>query len=307
MSQKAEATIEALANYLQQNTETDLEKARAIYVWITDNIAYDDVEFNSGKYSDMSAISVLLRRKAVCEGFSNLYFALGREMGLDIEKVIGYAKGYGYAIGTSFKKANHAWNVIKIKGSWRVFDATWGAGCGENVKEKLVTTKQFDDYWFNVDPYEAIFNHLPEKEAFAFVQPTLSLSRFEKLPNIDSDYFKLGFDGRETYKAVLSDRTVTFPKIFTFDTYIEKRLAPKYETLYLSETYSFAFYIPRGLKAALIDEDNNWTYFKAEKGQFTATYTPNTEGALIFCVKDETDNGTYTTVSKYKVKRYKTE
>ena len=305
--QKAQTTITKLANYLQQNTETDIEKARAIYVWLTDNISYADDEYNSGKYGDMSADGVLWRKKAVCEGFANLYLALGKEMGLKIEKVIGYSKGYGYAAGTSFKEKNHAWNVIKINDNWHVFDATWGEGSGENVNGKLVSKKKFDDYWFNLDPYEAIFSHFPENEAFAFVQPSLTLKSYERLPEIDNDYFKLGFDGRETYKNVLSDKTTKFPKVLSFDTYIKKRFAPKYETLFISEAYAFDFYIPRGLKAAIVDANENWTCFDATKGQFTATYTPNTEGDLRICVKDETDNDSYTIVMKYNVKRYKSE
>jgi hypothetical protein len=86
---------------------------------------------------------------------------------------------------------------------------------------------------------------------------------------------------------------------------MKKRSAPKYETLFISETYTFSFYIPRGLKAAFVDENDNWTHFYADKGQFTATYTPNTEGALRFYVQDETDSETYTTVMKYKVKSKK--
>jgi len=50
----------------------------------------------------------------VCEGFSNLYYVIGAEMGLEIKKVSGYAKAYGYSQGDKFKEENHAWNLIKI-------------------------------------------------------------------------------------------------------------------------------------------------------------------------------------------------
>jgi hypothetical protein len=80
------------------------------------------------------------------------------------------------------------------------------------------------------------------------------------------------------------------------------RFAPKYKTLFIGESYGFEFYIPQGLSAALIDADNNWTYFRSEKGQFKVNYTPNTEGSLKFCVNYKNE-GTYTTVLEYGVEK----
>ena len=305
--QKAETSIASLARYLEKNTASDLEKARAIYVWLTENISYDDDEFNNDKFSDMSAESVLARRKTVCEGISNLYLALGEAMNLKIEKVVGYSKGYSYSVGSTFKEANHAWNVIKIDGNWRIFDATWGQGNGTKVDGKLVSKKEFDDYWFNVDPYEAIFSHLPEDSKWGFVQPALTLKSYERMPEIDHDYFNMGFDGQETYQDILTNKNLAFPKSFDLDTYVEMWFAPKYETLFIGESYPFKFYIPQGLSAAIIDNDNNWTYFEAQKGQFKANYTPNTEGPLHISIKYERGNerhkGSYSTILIYNVKK----
>jgi Transglutaminase-like superfamily len=298
--QKNAATIKALAKYLQRNTETDLEKTRAIYVWITENIRYADDEYNSEKCGDMSAKGVLLRKKAVCGGFSNLFLALGQEMGLNVERVVGYSKDYDYKVGTPLKKADHAWNAVKINGQWRIFDATWGEGNGSTVGGKLVSEKKFDDYWFNVDPYEAIFSHFPENPKFAFIQPALSLKTYERLPHIDGNYFKLGFDGSDTYESLLVNKNTIFPQCYGFDTYVKMRFAPKYKTLFIGESYGFEFYIPQGLSAAIIDADDNWTYFRSEKGQFKVNYAPNTEGSLKFCVNYKDNN--YMTVLEYTVK-----
>jgi Transglutaminase-like superfamily len=302
---KAEATVATLANYLGGNAETDLEKSRAIYVWITENISYADDEYNAEKYGDMSAEGVLARKKAVCEGFSNLFWALGRAMGLKIEKVIGYTKGgYGSTAGKSSKKADHAWNAIKIFGNWRLFDATWGSGSGENVDGKLVSTKKFDDSWFNIDPYQAIFSHFPENEKFAFVKPALTLKGYERLPEIDNNYFDMGFDARETYDNILMDKEATFPQCFGFDTHLKMRIAPKFKTLFIGESYGFEFFIPRGLSAAIVDADNNWTYFRSDKGQFKVNYTPNTEGALQIAVNyKEGDAASYTVALAYEIKK----
>src|SRR6188474_1727586 len=83
----------ALAKYLAKPAKSDLEKARLIYSWIATHIRYDDEGFNSGEFKDESADSVLTRRTAVCDGFSSLFQELGLLMGLQVEKISGYAKG----------------------------------------------------------------------------------------------------------------------------------------------------------------------------------------------------------------------
>ncbi|MBV5302806.1 MAG: hypothetical protein JZU70_01175, partial [Chlorobium sp.] len=55
-------------------------------------------------------------QKACCDGYSSLLQEVGAIAGLEIEKVEGYAKGYGYAVGVMTGGANHAWNVVNLDG-----------------------------------------------------------------------------------------------------------------------------------------------------------------------------------------------
>jgi len=41
-----------IADYLTKGLETDIDKARAIYIWIAHNIKYDLTQINSGKCYD---------------------------------------------------------------------------------------------------------------------------------------------------------------------------------------------------------------------------------------------------------------
>ena len=183
--------MQTLADYLEKGAQNDMEKTRAIYVWLTKNISYDWEEYTSGLIGSYSAEEILGRRKAVCGGFASLFLALGEAMGLEVQKVVGYAKGFGYSQGDKFHDTNHAWNIAKIDGEWKIFDATWGEGYAEVINGKTVTTKEFEDYWFDVPPYEAIFSRLPKKRNLSFVEPLLSLSGFEKLPYVEKTYFKI--------------------------------------------------------------------------------------------------------------------
>ena len=98
----SEYSIEDIAFYINRSARTDLEKARAVYVWMTDNVSYDDESFNSGDFGDNSAENVLRTRKAVCAGFANLFTEIAIKTGIEAITVSGYAKGYGYTEVDSF-------------------------------------------------------------------------------------------------------------------------------------------------------------------------------------------------------------
>jgi len=303
--QSDEMTIKSLAQYLNKGATTDLEKARAIYVWIAENIRYDDVAFNSKKYENYTAEFVLKNRKAVCEGFSNLYLALGNEMNLEVKKISGYSKGYGYKKGKKLTKADHAWNAIKIDGEWGIVDATWGGGFGKSVSGKLVTSKKFNGYWFNVNPYEAIFNHFPEGEQLSFVTPSISLSDYEKMPNLKGAFFDLGFSGKKTFKEAYLNSNFEAPTSYNHDTYVRVINAPSHGTLMIDESYDFEFYVPDGLKLAIIESKKKWTEFKKENGKFSLRFTPKTRGDLNIGVQHSKSNGSFEFILKYKVKKGK--
>jgi len=300
---EVEKSIKGLANYLAQNTQSDIEKARAIYVWLAENISYNDEAYNVKDYSGNSAQAVFKNRKAVCGGFSNLYKALGNEMGLEIKKVSGYSKGFGYKIGDKMTTTDHAWNVIKIDGKWRVFDATWGEGYGKNIDGKLKSTKKFNDYWFNVDPYETIFNHYPENLEYLLVKPLLSLSEYEQLPKVSGSYFALGFNGKETYDLLRSNPNLETPSMYKVAIHIEKIDAPKLKDLHKNQSYRFEFYAPNAYKMALIDGDNNWTYFKESNGRFYIDFTPKRTGVLRVSVKEKRNERSFSGLMAYKVQK----
>ena len=81
-----------LISYFDEVCTSDIEKARAIYIWLTDNISYDAKSINKNKFGDNSAEGVLKSKKAVCAGYSNLFEFFGKKMGLEILGVAGYSK-----------------------------------------------------------------------------------------------------------------------------------------------------------------------------------------------------------------------
>lgn len=295
------SSLPKLATYLAQGAKSDLEKVRAVYVWICENIRYDDKSFNAQDYPLYTVNYVLQYKEAVCEGFSVLFKALTAEMGLESKKVVGYAKGYGYNVGDAFTDNTHAWNVVKIEGEWKIFDATWGQGFGKTVNGKLKTTKKFDDYWFDVNPYEAIFTHLPENTEVTYTTPTITLQEYEQLPYIRKTYFQLGFSGKETLDLALRKPDLKTPEFFSYNTHIKIKKAPREKTLSLGKVYNFSLYIPQGLEVAMIDDKGGWTYFKGKKNTFSHNFVPTTPGPIKLSVKHKKSKERFETILIYEV------
>ncbi|WP_308253377.1 transglutaminase domain-containing protein [Geminocystis sp. GBBB08] len=121
-------SVQELANILSQYADTEEEKARIIYTWITDNITYDVAAladlFENNIYPDIKVETVLNTRSTICSGYANLYQQLAQYMGLKSVIVTGYAKGINYVVGDD-NEVNHAWNAVKINQNWYIIDTTW--------------------------------------------------------------------------------------------------------------------------------------------------------------------------------------
>jgi len=188
----AEQSVESLAAYLIKPATNEREKARAIFRWICQNIDYDLGSYFTGRLGSTNSADVLKSRSSVCSGYSDLFSALAGEAGLEVVEILGYGKGYSYRPGQKFSGPfNHAWNAVKINGSWRLMDPTWGAGyLGRDRKYH----RWFDDHYFMTPPDQFIFDHLPEEESWQLLEVPLSKAKFEDLVYVESDLFNLGLN-----------------------------------------------------------------------------------------------------------------
>ncbi len=170
-------SIHELALALTSPFIEEVSKVRAIYTWITDNIAYDCKKRNSDRgtfityeseeelvqkkkqleYDD--ALTTLISRKGVCYDYTYLFKQLCAELGIPSEVVLGKVKKSESEIGERFNPYTHTWNAVKIKDKWYFIDATWGSGYTDGSCTKF--TKEFRDY-FLCTPQEMIYTHYPD-------------------------------------------------------------------------------------------------------------------------------------------------
>jgi hypothetical protein len=180
--EESSGDIDLLSEYLQEGMETDLEKVRSIYLWIAFNITYDMEKFLGGRFEGQTIPGVLKGKKAICDGYSNLFSALCNSAGIENRKIIGYSKGYGYNPGQKFAVSNHAWNAVMINEEWYLLDVTWAASRSNNSDFK--PGEKNLEHYFLTDPEVFLIDHLPEDPQWQLLEEPISLEDFEAGKNV---------------------------------------------------------------------------------------------------------------------------
>ena len=121
----------ALTNYIRNTIlpqlslggKTTYQKVQAIYNWITANVKYDYSHLSDPTYLlQYTAYAAAVQKKAVCQGYANLFYRLANDAGVDCRIITG--KAYN---GTQTE--DHAWNIVRMEdGKYYCLDATWDAG-----------------------------------------------------------------------------------------------------------------------------------------------------------------------------------
>ncbi|OZJ04756.1 hypothetical protein BZG36_01836 [Bifiguratus adelaidae] len=185
--------------YLIRPYKHDIHKARAIFIWIAENIAIGaptnaDTESLSSKDWVESAEEVL--RKRWCRsgsGFARLFCELAVAAELETVIVYGYLRGpkdtIDVAIGAN-NKSLHAWNAVKIEGEYRLVDCFLASKFHpDNI------TESFDPFYFLTPPADFIFTHFPTSNPmYQFLDPPLDIHTFFALPYVWPSYFANNLD-----------------------------------------------------------------------------------------------------------------
>lgn len=123
----------AWAQLITQGCTNDWEKAYAIYQYLIDEFAYDNVQLEDESISYQDDALRLLRRKiTICEGYGNTFTALCRAVG--VPACVSFGIG-GDPVEFTHDTAiinnewpNHAWAAVCLGGNWYSVDPTWDCG-----------------------------------------------------------------------------------------------------------------------------------------------------------------------------------
>ncbi len=166
---------DSLALKLTAPYKTDLQKVRAIFRWIADNIAYRvknkykpvfdldepivlDTSSSLRLFNEQEAKRVLKRRVAVCDGYARLFKTLCDYAGVRSEIISGFARSQS-RISRTFK-SNHSWNAVFLDSNWHLLDVTWASGYTNYSGDEFI--RHFDESYFLTPPKQFIQDHFPE-------------------------------------------------------------------------------------------------------------------------------------------------
>jgi hypothetical protein len=175
-----EKDLPGLVAYLLEKADDDFTKARSFYIWLVNNIDYDNAAVKPGaKRINHSNQDVLNRKKAVCQGYSNLFQEMCTNAKITCEVVAGYPKTPRDA-RPDLSTANHTWNAVLLNGKWYLLDVTWGAG---NDRAQL------EDYFLTA-PEIFIIDHLPNDPMWQLLDCPIDVELFQKEAKNISSYIE---------------------------------------------------------------------------------------------------------------------
>ncbi len=123
--QEIEARVETIVDEIITDSMTDLEMEIAINTYLCENARYDDAALENAEkynfaavdqdfYDSFTAYGVLVDGVGVCASYSAAFKLLADAAGLESIVVTGYLDG----------SVPHAWNKVRVDGSWYIVDAT---------------------------------------------------------------------------------------------------------------------------------------------------------------------------------------
>lgn len=213
------ATPFLLSQQLTAACSTDLQKVRAIFRWITDNIAYRTYEpINRKKKSRIKeeedaddttllkpldervAETVLANRVAVCDGYSRLFKTLCNYAGLQAEVITGYGKTEPHKIHQRFRN-NHSWNAVMIDSVWQLLDVTWASGYISWQGNRFI--RFLDEQYFLAPPEVFIREHYPDDLRWTLVDDPPLMAEFKVSPFKQKSFIKYNIISYTPTKGII--------------------------------------------------------------------------------------------------------
>ncbi len=185
---------------LTNNLDTDVEKFRAIYIWVSFNIENDYSSYlrtkkkrkkikrdetaflawNKG-YTPKMFLKLVSDKKTACTGYAYLIKEMASLAGLECKIINGFGRVLNANLNLN-SVPNHSWNSIKLNNKWYLCDATWSAGTFV-IKDNIPTfKKEYVNGYFLTNPEVFSKNHYPIDKKWLFTKEPVSFKAFLDAP-----------------------------------------------------------------------------------------------------------------------------
>lgn len=132
---------------------TQTEQARALYAYLTVNVAYDQRYYSDKAnmpYAAQTAVGALGDGSAICGGYANALKLLYEKVDIPC-----------YTVSGKYFQENHMWNIARLDGEWLWFDATTDRG----------STGEFGFLRFALAELDPMKYHYEEADVTALTSP----------------------------------------------------------------------------------------------------------------------------------------
>ncbi|QNK78842.1 hypothetical protein H7F37_07165 [Winogradskyella sp. PAMC22761] len=193
-----------LVHNLTYKLTTDVEKFRAIYIWVCKNVSGDANQHHkvlqkrekfkkdslgyivwNNEYKKIAFKKLLKHKKTMCTGYAYLIKELCFIANIESEIIDGYARSVDCNV-EKLESPNHSWNAVKLDNKWYLCDATWSSGYMINSS---LFIPDYNDGYFLTDPILFAKNHYPIQKKW-FLNNSLIQSIFIPEPIVYGETFK---------------------------------------------------------------------------------------------------------------------
>ena len=198
MPPEAEVSIESVGKYIASREPDPVLRVKALHDWVADRIAYDTPNYvaHTIPQEDGNAQAVFRSRIGVCAGYAKLLAALGKVTGDEILYIVGDARSYE----SPMEGEGHAWNAVKLHGSWYLVDATWDAGSSDQVAFK----KKYSTSYLFTPPDQFVISHFPDVAKWQLLEHPLTRAEFFRRPVLRPEFFANGLELRSPDRSQVS-------------------------------------------------------------------------------------------------------
>lgn len=199
--------LPVLTHNLTTSLNTDVEKFRAIYTWVSSNIendysSYLKISHKRKKFADDTQAflnwntsitpkvfeKLLKEQKTACTGYAYLIKEMATLAGFKCNIINGYGRTPTLLLDAE-SMPNHSWNSIEINGKWYLCDATWSAGQTMLINGTPLFQPDYFDGYFLADPILFAKNHFPITNREIALVDDKALTTFMEGPVIYKEAF----------------------------------------------------------------------------------------------------------------------
>ncbi|ARV10098.1 hypothetical protein BTO05_10800 [Winogradskyella sp. PC-19] len=200
--------LQELTYNLTNGLETDVERFRAIYLWVCTNVKNDynlyaknkrkrkryqedslKLEAWNEKFKKRIFKTLLKRKRTICTGYAYMVKTLSNLANIDCNIINGFGKTSS-GNPEDLRYPNHSWNAVKLNNKWYLCDPTWASGVQDlnNGRFKF----EYNDGLFLATPKLFAINHFPlEQQWFLLDGPLPTFTSFFEAPIVYNEAYKI--------------------------------------------------------------------------------------------------------------------